>query len=860
MEGAFVLDLRQAYEALEHRHALLSRSLEFLTDREARAEISASLGLLQRIIHEIPADLLKATSAKQDPWLFFYEDFLAAYDADLRKKSGVYFTPIEVVRCQVRLIDEILREDLGRPMGFVEAGVATLDPALGTGTYLLGIVDHALARIAKEEGPGAVKGGARVLVHNLHGFEWMVGPYAVAQLRFSLALSRQGITLPETGPGIYLTNTLESPHTHPPAPPLFTKRIAREHERALKIKDQERILVCLGNPPYGRHEAAAEDNQAITGGWVRFGDRENDPDRRPILEDFLDPARQAGFGVHLKNLYNLYVYFIRWSLWKVFEHRTATGPGILSFITASSYLDGDAFVGLREQMRRVCERIDIIDLGGEGRGTRKEENVFAIQTPVAIFVAWRKGKPDPGTPAIVRYARIEGTREEKLEALDAVHRGRDLPWQEVPNGWRSPFVPGAQGVFSRWPLITDLFPWQNNGVKAGRTWVIGPSREVLEARIEALEKAPKEERPGLFKNSPTGRKWGESAPDLSVGQELPPLPNVNGAQEVRIRRYGFRSLDRQYVVADARFLDRPGPALWRSFSDKQVLFSSLFNHPLGAGPAVTLSSYIPDLHHYRGSFGAKEIMPLFRDVEGTKPNIAPGLLDFLEAKYGEKVAPEAFAGYIYALLAQPEYTRRFANELIRKEVRVPWTKDAKLFAKVAAFGKKQIWLHTYGERLHDVDHPKGQVPQGKALCVKAVSGEEEHYPNEFRYTEETRTLHVGDGAFAPVSSEVLEFEVSGLKVVQSWLGYRMKDRSGKKSSPLDDIRPKAWTREFTRELLELLWVLEKTVTGYPKQKQLLESVLASDLFQTNELPPVPDSAREAPKIPRTLPGQARLKL
>ncbi|MFA5353567.1 MAG: N-6 DNA methylase, partial [Thermodesulfovibrionales bacterium] len=180
MEGANVLDLHGTYDTLEHHHSLLSRSLEFLTDKEARKEISASLSMTQRVIHEITPELLKTTSATKDPWLFFYEDFLASYDAKLRREAGVYFTPLEVVRCQVRLIDEILSNQLGRKMGFVEAGVSTLDPAVGTGTYLLGIVEHALDRVEKEEGPGAVKGGARSLAHNLHGFEWMVGPYSVA--------------------------------------------------------------------------------------------------------------------------------------------------------------------------------------------------------------------------------------------------------------------------------------------------------------------------------------------------------------------------------------------------------------------------------------------------------------------------------------------------------------------------------------------------------------------------------------------------------------------------------------------------------------------------------------------------------
>ena len=127
-----------------------------------------------------------------------------------------------------------------------------------------------------------------------------------------------------------------------------------------------------------------------------------------------------------------------------------------------------------------------------------------------------------------------------------------------------------------------------------------------------------------------------------------------------------------------------------------------------------------------------------------------------------------FAGYVYALLAQPEYTSRFADELASREVRVPLTKDGKLFVKIADFGKELIWLHTYGERLNDAKHPKGNIPHGSARCTKAVSDREDKYPNEFHYTDTTKTLHVGDGEFAPVSPDIWAFEVSALKVVQSW--------------------------------------------------------------------------------------------
>jgi predicted helicase len=852
IEGANTLDLRHAIEKLSAQHSLLSRSLEFLTDASALADISTSVSLAQRVINEVSAKTLRPEKGKADPWLYFYEDFLAAYDPKLRKDAGAYYTPVEVVRAQVRLIDEILTDTLDHPMGFVEPSVVTLDPAVGTGTYLLGIIDHAVERVRLEEGEGATRSAARSLAQNLHGFEWMVGPYAVAQLRFSKAITDLGSKLPADGPGIYLTNTLESPHAVPPAPPLFHKPIAREHERALKLKDAETVLVILGNPPYDRHEAYVEGtNESTTGGWVRHGGKE-DPGK-PVLEAFLDPARKAGHGTHLKNLYNLYVYFLRWSLWKVFEHKTATGPGVISFITASSYLDGDAFVGVREHMRRVCDHIDIIDLGGEGRGTRQDDNVFAIKTPVCICVAYREGKPDTEKPATVRYTRIEGTRDEKLTRLDSISKAANLEWKKVPSGWQDSFMPDAKGAFTKWPSIVDVFPWQNNGIKAGRTWVIDPCEETLREKVTRLLSATAENRAELFKNSPTGCKIGDTPLQLPPDRvRLQSILNakMNDADGLRLAPYGYRSFDRQLIVADGRFLDRCAPPLWHAHSEQQFYLTSLFSTALGDGPACMACANIPDLDFFRGSYGAKAVMPLYRDSEATQPNLAPGLLEMLGKAYGRAVTPEAVAGYAYGVLAQPAYTERFAKELQRRTVRVPWTKDADLFERVSAIGQRLIWLHTYGQRLIPKGEKKGQVPKGAARCTRAVPETEAEYPDTFEYDASRQQLHVGSGVFAPVSPEVFEFNVSGLKVVQSWLGYRMKNRQGKKSSPLDDIRPKSWTHQFTRELLELLWVLEATIDGYPEQKMLLDEVLAGTLFTADDFPAVPENARKAPKVPK----------
>ena len=126
-EGADPLTLDSAEAALAAQHNLLSRALQVLTDPGARAEMAASLDLLLRVIAVVPPATL---THPEDPWLYFYEDFLADYDPKLRKDTGAYYTPVEVVRCQVRLIEDLLVNHLNKPLGFADPGVVTLDPAV----------------------------------------------------------------------------------------------------------------------------------------------------------------------------------------------------------------------------------------------------------------------------------------------------------------------------------------------------------------------------------------------------------------------------------------------------------------------------------------------------------------------------------------------------------------------------------------------------------------------------------------------------------------------------------------------------------------------------------------------------------
>ena len=866
-EGADPLTLASAEAALTAQHNLLSRALQVLTDPDARAEMAASLDLILRVIAVVPPTTL---TGPEDPWLYFYEDFLAAYDPKLRKDAGAYYTPVEVVRAQVRLIDDLLVKRLNKPLGFADPGVVTLDPAAGTGTYLLGVIQHALGRIEAEQGVGAVAGQATALAANLYGFELMVGPYAVTELRVSRALRDQGALLPADGTHVYLTDTLESPHAEPPQTVMgfAQKAFAQQHKKATRVKAEVPVIVCLGNPPYDRHDAVDtedEDKLSRYGGWVRFGDplagdtkidkrgkqrtlitaraRLAERERRSILRSFIDPAIAAGYGVHVKNLYNLYVYFWRWALWKVFEHETASGPGIVSYISASSYIDGDAFCGMREHMRRLCDEIWILDIGGEGRGTRKSENVFAIQTPVAIAIAVRSKEANKDKAARVHYGRIEGTREAKLAALDAITDFASIEWQDCPDDWQAHFRPAGKGKYFSWPLLTNLMPWQHSGIECKRTWPIAPDDDTLKRRWRALLSS--EDRGAIFKE--TGDRMVSGTYNLALTSEASSKPIAQlpeNAPVPPLHTYAFRSFDRQKIIADARLISRPRPDLWRAHGRKQTYITTITSHTLGKGPAAIAAHYIPDRNFFCNRAGAS--IPLFRVADATEANILPGLLDLLDKVYKCTVTPEDFVAYIYGILAQPAFTAHYAKELETRELRVPITKDKVLFEKVREVGASLLWLHTYGERFVPKGKQRGYVPSGSTRCSKAIPSDPAGYPESFEYNDATRTLHIGEGEFCPVAPEVFTFDVSGLKIVQSWIKYRMKKGTGKKSSPLDDIRPERWTSQFTTELLELLWVLEATVASYPEQAKLLEAVIAGPCFQADELPMVTDVMRKPP--------------
>ena len=812
-----------AADRLDARHGLLAQVLRVLEQAPARAEVESAVGLLERAIAAVDPEALAKGAKEKDIWLYFYEDFLAAYDPKLRKQAGVYYTPAEVVQAQTTLVAELLRGRFGKPLGFADEGVRVLDPGVGTGTYLLAALQHGLDAAAEAFGAGHRAAKATAMAGSFHGFERLIGPYAVAHLRLARdILAAQG-ELPATGVQVYLTDTLESPHAAPPGfahVPLFEKKLAEENARARKVKAEVPVLVCIGNPPYFRETIdPADEGVERQGKWIKEGDKGEEG----ILRDFLKGTP----GVHAKNLYNLYVYFWRWALWKVFENPAASGEGIVSFITASSYLRGPGFAGMRRHMRETFDELWILDLGGEGRGARRSENVFAIQTPVAIAVGVRTKPGDPATAAKVRYARLDGPRTAKLAELGAIEELASVEWRECYAGWEQPFLPESTADFFSWPPLTDVFPWQHTGLEFKRTWAIAPTREALEQRWYALIAAPLEQQRTLFRETRDRKVTAETFGSTE---------SVPGPAQI-----AYRSFDRQYALVDSRLGDFLRPVLWKTHSSRQLYLTSLVTGILGSGPAASVTARIPDRHHFRGSFGGKDVVPLWRDSAGLAPNVTSGILEALSAD-----APEDVMSYCFAVLAAPAYGDRFAEELEVPGPRVPITRSRELFDRAVALGRELIWLHTFGERFVPPGHAAGVVPKGRAEAVQPVPQTPDSYPEQHRYDEETETLHVGEGTFAPVSKPVRDFSISGLDVIGSWLDYRMKAGAGRRSSDLDKIRPTTWPAEFTEELLRVIWILERTVELGPTLDALLDEIVAGPVFLAEDLPKPTEAERQAP--------------
>lgn len=814
------------------------------------AAVEAELGALETLVSAIDARRVnRSADHRGEPWLYFYEDFLSVYDPEERKQAGVYYTPTAIVQAMVRIVDHLLVERFGIRLGFADRSVVTLDPATGTGTFPLAVIDRAVERAVEERGPGGREQAATSLTHNLFAFELLPGPYAVAQLRINQRL-RELRSASALSAQVVLTDTLESPLDPQSSLSLFgdAEVLAAEQNRAKRIKLEQRVTVVMGNPPYRRVERDIEGRGS--GGWVLEG---NVPGRRrnkSLFDDILDIAKRETNFAHHASLYNQYVYFWRWAIWKAFEAH-GDGPGVVAFITGSSWLAGPGFVGLRQLIREVCDEAWVIDLGGDNKGANPEENVFAIETPVAVVVLARKGHKDGKQAATIRYRRISGKAAEKLAAMQAIAEREDPlagDWLDAPGDWLAPLVPATgDAAWRDMPALADLFPWQQPGCKYGRTWPIATTRETLERRWAHFVAAPPDEKPTLFVTAKTGRNTATRVPGYPVlntlTAETKPEPIV---------RYGYRSFDRQWTYIDPRLAKTESPSLWETRSDSQLYFAAPMTKQSSLGPVMTVSPDVPDLHVFRGSFGGKDILPLYRDAAAQQPNLAHGLQPALSRLLGiETPEPEEIAAYVYALLSATSYQQRFAEALKTPGPRIPITADPMLWREAVTLGRELLWLHTWAERFNDSTAGRGhRLPRIDGIGWESSVVRIPQTMADITYNKDTQRLHIGDGVISGVRLDVWNYSVSGMEIVRKWLGYRTAKGAGRAASsnnPLDGIRPTTWPDGWNDELLDLLRMLTRTLDLQPIQADLLERICAGPLIPASQLPKPTALQRKPPK-------------
>ncbi len=839
------LEIPDIGERLAKRHLLVGRALSVLTARPDRQrsieERSVVLQTMRRVIGAVDWSKLPA---QPETFHWLYETFLESYDPRLRQQSGSYYTPQPVTAFMVNFVDDILRTRLGRPRGIAEHDVTVVDPAMGTGTFLLSVVERVREVVEAERGD--VPASLRALLARLIGFERQIGPYAVAELKLHQTLALHSTEAGDDDVRFYVTDTLDDPHQEVLHTGAVYRPLAQSREQANLIKTDVPVMVVLGNPPY------LEQAKSL-GGWILAHGR----GRRSLLDDF----RGTGTGRHEYKLHNLSVYFWRWATWKVFEANRDHAAGIVAFITTSAYTTGPGFAGMREYLRRNADEGWIIDLSPEGHQPSVSTRIFPkVQQPICIGIFVRTGAPRPSEPARVRYLAVDGSHTEKLARLVTVDL-TTLQWRDCPSSWGAPFLPIQRAHWSNCPSLGELMPWTSAGVKPNRTWVHAPSIAVLHQRWGRLTAASSEEKPQLLKE--TDDRKVDRVMSLGLDTPVPARSLANDTEEpFKIKEIAFRSFDRQFLIFDQRVIDRVRPKLWHAEGINQIFISTQHGQSLTAGPGLVFCSLVPDTDHFIGHHGGR-VLPLHRDSDGAHPNLAPYLLSFLTNRLGLPIPAKDVVAYLAGVLSHSGYTAKFAQELKQPGVRVPITADPELWTKAVRLGEEVIWLHTYGERFIDPakNRPAGPPRANRPAVIVPIPGSREDMPDEIHHDPDTQILHVGAGQVHPVSPAVWEYEVSGMKIVRKWFGYRQRNPRGRRSSELDDINADRWTIHTTDGLLDLLAVLERCVALEPTQAHLLEQICDGPLITTTDLEtarvlPAPPSARKP--MSRTDPAQRLL--
>jgi len=789
---------------------------------------------------------------QEDPVVHFYETFLAAYDPKMREARGVYYTPEPVVSYIVRSVDHILRTDFGLPDGLADTSkvrfsrvvedpetgkprevteechkVLILDPAVGTGTFLHGVIDQIYSHLVEQGQKGAWSSYvSEHLLPRLFGFELLMAPYAVAHMKLGIQLADLGYDFgSEERLGIYLTNTLEEAY-EPVGGAMFARELVQEANAAVKVKLDWPILVVLGNPPYSGHSAN-------TGEWITELLRGKDTRTKESTHDYFKVDGKPLGERNPKWLNDDYVKFIRFAQWRI----ERTGYGILAFISNHGYIDNPTFRGMRQSLMETFDDIYILDLHGSSKkkercpDSSKDENVFDIQQGVAIAIfVKRKGRKK--SVAAVRHADLWGLREAKYRQLWE----SDISctkWAKL--GPQSPFylfVPYDTRLlaeYERGSKLTEAMPVSSLGVATARDELtVQWSREDLMAVVKRFASLPAEEAREQY-------GLGEDTQDWRVSSAQNDLADHKLARKHAISIL-YRPFDIRYTFYTGRsrgFMCRPRHEVMKHMlPEGSIGIITTRSIEIGRGWEHVLCSNGPIQLHTVSMKEVNYLFPLYLRSSlqnpnlyennpsdapgGRRPNLAPEFtkdfagrlnMTFIPDGKGDldkAFGPEDIFDYMYAVFHSPNYRSRYAEFLKRDFPRLPLTSKKNLFRELSALGGELVGLHLMEKH-------------GPAMTSYPV--EDDNIVEKVRYTEPGQGADEGrvwinkTQHFEGVPPEVWEFHIGGYQVCEKWL----KDRKGRELT-YDDISHYQSIVSALSETIRLMAEIDVTIDrhgGWP---------------------------------------------
>ena len=700
----------------------------------------------------------------KDPYVYFYEDFLKAYDKDTRKGRGVYYTPPPVVHFIVRAVNDILKDTFGISSGLADRKrVTVLDFATGTGTFLLEVLHHIFE---------ATSAGTRNLMvkehvlKNLYGFEYLIAPYTVAHLKLSQFLHDRGYVM-QSGErlNIYLTNTLEPIE---PQRNLLLPALSHEVEAAQKIKDKP-VLVITGNPPYSGHSRN-------TGEWITdLIDTYKTVDGKPLGEK------------NLKWLQDDYVKFIRFAQWKMEQ----VEEGVVGIITNHSFLDNPTFRGMRQSLMRTFDRLYLMDLHGNTKKKErtpeggKDENVFDIEQGVAISLLVKK----QGLSPAVYHADLWGERHAKYRALLETEKG-GVEWTKLqPSSPFYLFIPQDEALreeYDRGWRVTEIFPVHSVGISTARDRLtIQHTEDEIWKRVQdfaGLEGEAARKKYTLGKDT---RDWKVALAQRDLRD--------SGLSQDHVVPITYRPFDTRYTYYTGHsrgFHCMPrGKVMHHMLAGENLGFSVSRGKETGGGwehvfccdriiqlHTVSLKegNYLFPLYLYPPPEGQERRKSgLFEDADPFQgkeriENLSPKFRAFVDEKYTRHYSPEEILGYIYAVLHSPTYRQKYLDFLKTDFPRIPFVDGRNTFEALAALGWELMQAHLL-RTIPDI------------LTVDVTAGD--FVVEKPRYDPQHERLYLNKTQyFSSVPQDVWAFHIGGYQVLYTYL----KSRKGRTLS-LDDI-------------------------------------------------------------------------